>query len=388
MWNPVCKVFINGGTEYTSDTIADVSITYGKKDQTENFRASYASISLVSDGAGLPIVLNDKVIIKLQDSTNTDVTIFTGKVLDISIEMLAQDWIVTRLNLLSPLAHLGRRLVGYDGYAEQYEGERIEAILYEAGQITWLEAAGDWQDQVGTWNQYEGISGSIDTGLTTLHAYNLEPGYVTDFLNICEISGLGFLYESTDGKMNYGDIKDRYDRQIALGWETIDPDNVLLSGTRADISSQFTSTAVEVSNYNNQHTYLGTINSGVQQFGKLYETVDTWIKNKLDLETWMKWFLTRYGNDYPVLSSFTIPLSQLSNVQRDEMINMSSGLPVEITGLPAAISSGAYQGYVEGWSWRITTGEAMITLNISPKQYSYWSASTPAPGGFIFEELA
>jgi hypothetical protein len=69
------------------------------------------------------------------------------------------------------------------------------------------------------------------------------------------------------------------------------------------------------------------------------------------------------------------------------MIGMTNGLPVEITGLPVAISPSAYQGYVEGWSWRIVQGEAMITLNISPKQYSYWAAMSPAPGNFTFTSL-
>jgi len=386
MWNPVCKVFIEG-IEYSGDTLSDVGITYGKRDQTERFSSSYDSISLVSDGNGLPIGLQQRVTIYLQDSANTDELIFTGDISDINIEMLAPDWVQTNLTLVSPLAHLGRKLVGYSGYSEEYEGERIDAILFEAGQRTWLQVSGTWASQTGTWLQYESVSGNIDTGLTTLHSYNLDPGFVTDFLNICELSGQGWLYESTDGKMNYDDIKGRYDRQIALGWEAISPDDVLLSGTQADISSQFTTTAVQVSSYNDQFTYLGTINAGVGEFGKLYEDYDTWIKNQLDLETWMKWFLTRFGNDYPVLSSFTIPLSQLTGVQRDVMIGMTNGLPVQITGLPVAISPSAYQGYVEGWSWRIVQGEAMITLNISPKQYSYWAASAPGPSNFTFTSL-
>jgi hypothetical protein len=385
-WMPVAKVFVEG-VEYTGDTLASVNITYGKADQSEKFRSSFGSISLISDGAGLPVALNNKVRIYLQNSSAVDELIFTGRISDITVTMLAPDWVETALTLVSPLAHLGRRLVGYDGYSEQYEGERIAAILYEAGQITWLQAGGTWADQTGTWLQYEAISGSIDTGLTTLHSYNLGSGSVTDFINICELSGQGFLYENTDGLLNYDDIKGRYDKQIALGWETIDPDNVLLSGTHAQISSQFTSTAVQVSNYNNQHTYLGTINSGVGEFGKLYENFETWIKNKADLETWMKWFLTRYGNDFPVLSSFAIPLSQLSDAQRDVMISMINGLPVEISGLPAAISATSYQGYVEGWQWRIQTGEVFIILNISPKQYSYWAALSPAPSNFTFTEL-
>lgn len=376
IWNPVCKVFIEG-VEYTGDTIANVSINYGKKDQTENFRASHASISLVSDGAGLGITLQNRVTIYLQDSLANDELIFTGDISDINIQMLAPDWIQTNLTLVSPLAHLGRKLVGYSGYPEQYEGERIDDILFEAGQITWLQAGGTWASQTGTWMQYESISGSIDTGLTLLHSWNLDAGFVTDFLNICELSGLGWLYESTDGKMNYDDISARSLRQLALGWEVISPDDVLLSGTQADISTQFTTTAVQVSSYNNQHTYLGLLNAGVGEFGKLYEDFETWIKNTSDLELWMKWYLIRFGNDFPVLSSFTIPLSQLSNAQRDVMIGIYNGLPVQITGLPAAISATAFQGYIEGWSWRITEGEAMLTLNISPKAYSDWKATGP-----------
>jgi hypothetical protein len=300
--------------------------------------------------------------------------------------MLAPDLVQYSLTLVSPLAHLGRRLVGFDGYAEETEGTRILNILYEAGQRSWMETGGTWADQLGTWLQYEAVSGTIDAGLTTLHTYNGAGGYVTDFVNICELSGLGFLYESTDGKMNYDDIKGRYDRQIALGWITVSPDDVILSGTSAQINSQITTTAVQVSNYTGD-TYLGTITAGVGEFGKLYENYETWIKGKPALETWMQWFLTRYGNDYPVLSSFVIPLSQLSNAERDRMITMINGLPVQITGLPTAISASAYQGYVEGWTWDIRQGDAYITLNISPKQYSYWAASAPAPSGFIFEEL-
>jgi hypothetical protein len=379
VWNPVAHVYVNTSTEYSGSTLADVSITYGKKDQTEKFRASFASVTMVCDGAGLPILLNDKFTITFEDSTATEQLIFTGRVFDISTKMLAPDWLEITYQLMSPLAHLGRRIVGYSGYSEQYEGERIAAILEEAGQITWAQAGGTWADQTGTWLQYESISGSIDTGLYNLHSYNLDPGSVTDFLNICELSGLGFLYETTDGLMNYGDIKDRVDRVVAIGWEAISPDDVLLSGIESQVSTQFTSTAVIVSSYNNSHTILVSLNSGVGDFGKIYENFETWIKANGDLESWAKWYVVRFGNDYPVLSSFTIPLSQVSDAVRDDLIQMFPGLPVEITGLPAGVASSPYQGYVEGYTWRINQGEAFMTLNISPKQYSDWKAI--GPGG-------
>jgi len=109
MWNPVAKVFVNG-VEFTSDTLADVSITYGKKDITDNFRASVATVGLVSGASGVAIELNDKVEVTLQDSLLADVVVFTGRVMDISVDMLADDWVQTNLNLLSPIARLGHSL--------------------------------------------------------------------------------------------------------------------------------------------------------------------------------------------------------------------------------------------------------------------------------------
>lgn len=385
MWNPVCKVFI-AGVEYTGDVLADVSITYGKKDITENFRASFGSISLVSDGNGLPIILNDKVVIKLQNSSAVDVTIFTGRVLDISIDMLSPTWLQTNLTLTSSLAHLGRRLVGYNGFSEEFEGDRIEAILFEAGQLQWNQAVGTWAAQTGTWNQYESISGTIETpGQFNLHAYNGDAGFVTDFLDICETSGLGWLYETPNGLMNY----DTGARTVSL--LNLSADQVLIDGITAEISSQFTTTAVEVSNYQGE-TYLGEINAGVASFSKIYEKVATWIKAKADLPYWMKLYLSRFGNDLPVLSAFSIPLSALTTGQRDSMIAMQVGKAVRITGLPLGIwSSTNYDGFVEGYTWRIQTGQAFISMNISPKDYSKHfnpsGAGTPPDSDFTFDEI-
>lgn len=368
MWNPVAKVFVNGA-EYTSDTIADVSITYGKKDITDAFRASYATVSLVSDGAGLPINLNDNCRITLQNSTATDVTIFTGRVLDIKIEMRAADWIVTSLSLLSPVARLGRRFVGAAGYPHEFDGARITSILTEAGNVVWLEAGGTWADQIGTWNQYEGMIGTIDPGDFELHAYNLDGGFVTELLSIAEQSGLGHLWESTDGHVNYQEASARLDDVTANGYESISSDDVLLSGTAAEISSGFTTNSVQVSTYTG-HTETASEYASISTYGRIYETFTTWLRNNIDAATWASTFLARYAYPKPILSSFTIPLSQVTTALRDTLIDMRGGLPVSIPGLPAALAPNPYEGFVEGWQWRIQTGEAFITLNVSDKALS------------------
>lgn len=370
VWTPTTKVFIDG-IEYTDDTLADVAITYGKKDITEAFRASFARVSLLSDGSSIPFDLNDNCVIKIADSTNTDVTIFTGRVLDISVDMLSPSLVKINVNMLSPVARLGRRFVGADGYAHEFDGTRINSILTEAGNVIWLEAGGTWasQDPTSTWNVYEAIGGTIDTGNFELHAYSLGGGFVTDLITVAERSGLGHLYEGTDGHVNYQDSDARLADATANGYEPIDGQDVILSGTNAQISTAFTTNSVEV------QTYTGHIESdsdytSVAEYGRIYEKIDTWLRHNADAVTYAGVYLGRYANPKPVLSSFTIPLSQVSTAQRDILINMRGGLPVSIDDLPAAMAPNPYEGFVEGWQWKITTGEAFITLNISDKALS------------------
>ena len=367
MWNPVAKVFIEG-VEYTSDTLADITINYGKKDITENFRASNATVSLISTGAGISVDLNDQVVVKIQDSTNADVTIFTGRVMDVSVEMLASDWVKTNLNLLSPIARLGRLTVTYS-FAHQMDGDRVKAILDEAGQIVWLDTIGTWAAQTGTWNQFESLYANIDTpGTFEMHSDN-TPAFTTELLNKAELTGQGHLYEDTNGLINYQDAGARLADATANGYEVISSDDVLLSGTMAELSTAFTTNTVEVETYTG-HIVTDSDMTSVGLYGRLYETFKTELRNNGDAATWASDYLDHYAYPKPILSSFTIPLSQVTTGLRDTLITMRGGLPVSISGLPAALAPTPYEGFVEGWQWRIQTGEAFITLNVSDKALS------------------
>ena len=46
------------------------------------------------------------------------------------------------------------------------------------------------------------------------------------------------------------------------------------------------------------------------------------------------------------------------------------GQPLNIQNLPAQISSGEFEGYVEGWSWSTRFNELFLTINLSPVAYS------------------
>ena len=367
VWNPICKVFVSG-VEYTGDTLAQVSINYGKQDITDAFRASYASVTLISGVAGFAFDLNETVQIKLQNSSAVDKVIFTGRILDIKTRMVGPDWIETNLSLLSPIARLGRRKVDVSGYPHAQDGETIEHILTDAGNLTWAEAGGTWASQTGTWNQYEALFASIDVG-----DFELHPATVTDFatnlITIAELSGLGHLWESTDGLINYQDSTARQDYVTANGYETVAADDVLLSGISSELSSAFTANSVQVTTGHGADIE-DTDATSVQQYGRIYEAFDTWLHSASEAETWATTYLGRYAYPKPIMSSFTLPLSQLTTVLRDTLIEVWAGLPVSISGLPAALASNPYEGFVEGYQWKIETGEAFLTLNVSEKTLS------------------
>lgn len=366
VWMPICKVFIKG-VEYTSDTLASVNVQYGKKDLSDSFRAAVANVQIISNASGIAVDLNDEVVIKLQNSLAVDKVIFTGRVLDVTIKMLDSDFIITSLQLLSPVARLGRRFV-VETFNHEFDGVRISNILAAGGEILWLEAGGDWADQVGTWNQYEAIAGTIDTGIYELHQYT-DGGFVTDLLSIAELSGQGHLWESTDGKINYQDADARQADVTANGYEAIASNDVVLGSTQADVSTAYTTNSVEVKAFGG---YIAneTEYASVALYGRIYEKFDTWLRNNVDADTWATDYLGHYAYPKPVLSSFTIPLSQVTTSLRDILIDMRGGLPVSISGLPAALAPTPYEGFVEGWGWKIDTGEAFITLNVSDKALS------------------
>lgn len=370
VWMPVAKFFVEG-TEYTGDTLANVTINFGKRDLSEQFRASYATVNLISDGAGFNFDLNQRCAIYLQDSTNTDVKLFTGRIMDIKTQLLAPDFVQTSLSLLSPIARLGRRLVGQNGFQHMQDGEMIEAILIEAGNVTWDEAGGTWasQDPAATWNLYEGLYNSIDIGNFELHSYNGDPDYATNMISIAELSGLGHLWEDTNGLINYQESDARLADVTANGYEPIASDDVMLNGTSSELSTAFTTNYVQVITGHN-HIVTDSDPASIQLHGKIYESFNTWLHDNTEAATWANIYLGRYAYPQQILSSFTIPLSQLTTGLRDTLLGLRAGLPVSISGLPAALGSNPYEGFVEGWTWRIETGEVFVSLNVSEKTLS------------------
>ena len=46
------------------------------------------------------------------------------------------------------------------------------------------------------------------------------------------------------------------------------------------------------------------------------------------------------------------------------------GMPISLTDLPLNISGGQFQGFVEGFTWSVSLNSILLTINMSPIEFS------------------
>jgi hypothetical protein len=73
--------------------------------------------------------------------------------------------------------------------------------------------------------------------------------------------------------------------------------------------------------------------------------------------------------------SITFPLSspEIDDSDRDALLEVFMGLPVNIIDLPSNITNGQFQGFVEGWTFTAGYNALYLTLTVSPTAYSLQS---------------
>jgi hypothetical protein len=74
----------------------------------------------------------------------------------------------------------------------------------------------------------------------------------------------------------------------------------------------------------------------------------------------------------PIFDTITFPMtnSEIDDADRDALLGVFIGMPVNLLNLPDQISSGQFEGYVEGWSWSVSFNQLYLTLTLSPTAYS------------------
>jgi hypothetical protein len=225
-----------------------------------------------------------------------------------------------------------------------------------------------------TWNDLLGVSTTyIDTpGTYTLYAQtaDLQNGY--DYAATVADSGLGQLYERTDGSLGYSDLDARATYVKANGFTDISKNYILADGI-AVLTSRNNLINDAIVTYGNPSATSETIDAtSISTYGKIAQNTTTFLKNSTDADTYgaRQVLLNAYPN--PVISGIGIQIDAptMSSGLLNGLVNVFFGMPISMTDIPSLLYPTDFFGYIEGWNWTINRFTARLDLNVSDFAYS------------------
>jgi hypothetical protein len=378
IFNPEWRVTIDGQI-YTDVILSGVSITSGRTDIYSQPVAGYCSLTVINlDNSVFPFNVNQGMTLQLKDSTDTYRTIFGGNITDVTLEVVSAggSGIATAASLtaLGALSRLPKALT--EGVlAKALDGEQIAVLLEDLLVNNWLEVppAFTWASYPAatTWLDAENTGlGTIDDGIYELQSRTSEVTDVYSLASSLAVSGFGYLWECSCGLINYAGATHRQDYLANNGYTTISANQGLAAGIRTVTQSG------DVRNVIALKWRAGTEEvedlDSIAVFGKLGQTITTTLEKKVDAEDQAQRYLDLRSYPRAKFESITFPITspELSDEQRDALLGIFMGMPISLTDLPLNISGGQFQGFVEGFRWSVSLNSILLTINMSPIEFS------------------
>jgi len=380
-WSPVWQVSIDGGT-YTTVSLANLTISSGRSDIYAQPVAGYCSVELVNtDQSTLAIELNDSIAIQVKNSSGTFVPIFGGYVTDIdqSVKTAGSNAIVQTFKIiaLGSLAKL-TKILTQGVLSRDFDGNQIYSILrdilfnqwsevpaaiqwstYSPATETWANAQNTGLGEIDTPGDYE----LTDRASSTTDVYSLIAGLAT--------SGLGYIYEDSQGRIAYADSTHRSQYLADNGYLDVTGNHALARGI---------STSRKIGDIRNKVTI--TYKNGAQQtasdltsqgtYGEQGQNIITTLHNASDATAQANFYLSLRANPQSFFKSITFELtnSEIDDSDRNALISVFMGLPLDISDLPTNMTGGRFQGFVEGWTFNAGFNKLSVTLLLSPLTFS------------------
>jgi hypothetical protein len=381
-WNPVWRVIVDGVT-YTNLTLSNLTITSGRTDIYSQPVAGYCQLAILNfDQTSIPMEINDGVTVEVKDSTNTYVPIFGGTITDLAVSINAigsvdynQRIEITALGALSRLP----KSITTGVLAKDFDGDQMYELLQNLLFAQWnaVPAALTW----ATYDPTEIWSDAINTGLGEIDRpgdYELDQrdSNSSDYYTIASqiaLSGLGYLYEDPQGRIGYADSTHRAQYFATNGYVDLSANDALGAGFRTVTRSGDIRNKVTIRYKKNQNqSYTESDIASIGLYGELGQVVDTTLDKLIDAESQAEFYLALRAYPQAVFDSITYQLvsPELSNTDRDALINVFMGLPLNIVDLPPNVANGEFQGFVEGWTFRAGYNTLELTLTVSPLAFS------------------
>lgn len=353
-WNPNGTVQING-TTYTDKTLWNVQISYGRSNILDQSRAGFANIQLLStDGTHYNVQLNDTVVIKLEDSSAVDVTVFTGKVTAVQNRVQASGSVgtsvITSVTAVAPFGQMSRKVIGDTAYPKEYDDDRMDRILTEAGVTI---------DVVDTPGVYEFTARAANaTDAYTLATYYAQMAF-------------GYVYETQNGTVGYANESRRLNEVQDNGYWVIPENYILWSGVASNKTLNDLVNSV-ILTYKANATVTATDAGSISTYGTAASKVSTELENMAEAQYQADRYIALRAVPQANLSQFSVMLdsSYVSSADLDTFLSIYMGKPIEIDSLPNAVIDTVYRGFVEGWVLAFNQRQANITITTTDSSLS------------------
>ena len=379
-WNPSWAVEVNGSGDVTDLVLSDLVITSGRSDIYSQPIAGYCRFTIKNlDQSAIAFDVNDSVVVKIKDSTNTYVPLFGGDISDIDIVVATGEPAITQNVTITALGALSKlpKVLTQGVLSKDFDGDQILEILSQVLFDQWNEvpAAETWAayDPLTTWANAENSGlGEIDTpgdyelaarSASTIDVYSLVASLAT--------SGLGYIYEDASGRIGYADSTHRGQYLATNGYAYVDggwayANGIATSKRLGDVRNKVTIT------YKNGQEQTAEDASSIQIYGTQAQNIQTSIEKTADALSQAQFYLDIRAFPQYQFKSITFPMANpnIPDVSRDQAFNIFMGLPLDIEDLPLNIADGRYQGFVEGWTWTTRFNALDLTVIVSPVAYS------------------
>jgi len=382
VFTPEWKLTV-AGTDYTNIAISDIQHQAGRTDIYTQPSPSYMQVTLVAlSGQTLPFAINDSFALQVKNSSGTYVNLFGGDITDLTVEVGAFGGVSKVVNYtilaMGSLVKLAKEI--YNGTISQDEdGNQIYDLLSSVLLGTWAEvpAASTWAtySATETWANASNLGlGEIDQpGLYTMENRAASPDTIYNIASLIANSAFGYLYEDNAGNIGYADADHRQNYLLTNGYVDLDANHALGSGLSTITRSGDIRNDIYI-NYGNNFGSQKTASSAtsIATYGYKSESINSVLHSAVDAQAVADRYIDQRAFPQPVFQSITFPLTnpEIDNSDRDNLLGVFVGQPLNITNLPAQISGGEFEGYVEGWRWSTRFNELFLTINLSPVAFS------------------
>jgi len=380
LWNPDWAVEVNGLGDVTNLVLSDLTITSGRTDIYSQPIAGYCRFTIKNlDQSAIAFDVNDSIVVKIKDSTDTYIPLFGGDISDIDVTVttgepaITQNIIVTALGALSKLP----KAITEGVLSKDFDGDQIFEILSQILFSQWnaVPPAETWNayDALTTWEEAENAGlGEIDRpGDYELAARAADTTDIYSLVSSLANSGLGYIYEDASGRIGYADSTHRSEYLLANGYAFVDGDwayanGIATSKRLGDVRNKVTIT------YKNGQQETAEDAASIQTYGTQAQNIETSIEDGADALSQAEFYLDIRAFPQYQFKSITFPMANpnIPDVSRDQAFNIFMGLPLDIENLPLNIADGRYQGFVEGWTWTTRFNALDLTVIVSPVAYS------------------